>query len=145
MWLKSVGASCSRSSAQLSELSIMVATINNKLTGLWNSLPNKKFFIATWREIAFFQIYQPAVFRNMLKSWRGVATTSSSKSIIKRRRASSTALHTLVTCSYVSRVPLMHVQLYVMHWMKTFHRKIGQDPSLILYKIPHWCLLEILS
>ena len=43
-----------RSSAQLmlSELSIMVATINNKLTGL----PNKKFFIATRREAAFFQI-----------------------------------------------------------------------------------------
>ena len=35
----------------LSELSIMVATINNKLTGL----PNKKFFIATRREAAFFK------------------------------------------------------------------------------------------
>ena len=44
---------------QLSELSIMVATTNNKVIGLYNSLPKQELFIAAilGLKIAFFQVY----------------------------------------------------------------------------------------
>ena len=46
--------------------------------------------------------------------WLSRRLMSSSKSIIKRRRASSTAMCTLITCNYVSRVLLMHTMYSIV-------------------------------
>ena len=80
----------------LSELLIMVATINNKLTGL----PNKKLFIATWREAAFFQIC-PSCLQEQANEIEGRGDSIASDMMYYTAMA-----HTGYLQLYLSRVPL---------------------------------------